>query len=191
LVFIAIGFELGFSVIAGIVLGQYVDNWLEVETPWFTIIGLVAGMIAGFSLLIRMIKRIDDRKELMTEKTTSLINIPSITVEIISLIVTAILVVVSYLVGSRELAFGVAAGGVLFTANYVAIRFVVNALVSNTSSTSFGIFVFIIKMLILIGIVASLFIFTDVNIYGFFIGVTGVVIVIIGESLRRSTNGSL
>ncbi|MCK5392387.1 MAG: AtpZ/AtpI family protein [Deltaproteobacteria bacterium] len=62
LVFIAIGFELGFSVIAGIVLGQYIDNWLEVETPWFTIIGLVVGMIAGFALLIRMIKRIDDRK---------------------------------------------------------------------------------------------------------------------------------
>ncbi len=62
MVFIAIGFELGFSVIAGIVLGQYIDNWLEIETPWFTIIGLVAGMIAGFSLLIRMIKRIDDRK---------------------------------------------------------------------------------------------------------------------------------
>jgi len=68
LVFIAIGFELGFSVIAGIVLGQYVDNWLEVETPWFTIIGLVAGMIAGFSLLIRMIKRIDDRKDIDDRK---------------------------------------------------------------------------------------------------------------------------
>jgi hypothetical protein len=128
----------------------------------------------------------------MTEKTTSLINISSVgNVEIISLIVTAILAVVCYLVGSRELAFGVAAGGVLFTANFVAIRFVVNALVSNTSSTGFGIFAFILKMLIFVGIVASLFIFTDVNIYGFFIGVTGVVIVIIGESLRRSTNGSL
>ncbi len=128
----------------------------------------------------------------MTEKTTSLINIPSVgNVEIISLIVTAILAVVCYLVGSRELAFGVAAGGVLFTANFVAIRFIVNALVSNTSSTGFGIFAFILKMLIFVGIVASLFIFTDVNIYGFFIGVTGVVIVIIGESLRRSTNGSL
>ena len=68
MVFIAIGFELGFSVIAGIVLGQYVDNWLEVETPWFTIIGLVAGMIAGFSLLIRMIKRIDDRKDIDDRK---------------------------------------------------------------------------------------------------------------------------
>jgi len=129
---------------------------------------------------------------LTTEKTASLINIPSIgNVEIISLIVTAVLAVVSYLVGSRELAFGVAAGGVLFTANFVAIRFVVNALVSNTSSTGFGIFAFIIKMAIFIGIVVSLFIFTDINIYGFFIGVTGVVIVIIGESLRRSTNGSL
>jgi len=129
---------------------------------------------------------------LTTEKTASLINIPSIgNVEIISLIVTAVLAVVSYLVGSRELAFGVAAGGVLFTANFVAIRFVVNALVSNTSSTGFGIFAFIIKMAIFIGIVVSLFIFTDINIYGFFIGVTGVVIVIIAESLRRSTNGSL
>jgi len=129
---------------------------------------------------------------LTTEKTASLINIPSIgNVEIISLIVTAVLAVVSYLVGSRELAFGVAAGGVLFTANFVAIRFVVNALVSNTSSTGFGIFAFIIKMAIFIGIVVSLFIFTDINIYEFFIGVTGVVIVIIGESLRRSTNGSL
>jgi len=129
---------------------------------------------------------------LTTEKTASLINIPSVgNVEIISLIVTAVLAVVSYLVGSRELAFGVAAGGVLFTANFVAIRFVVNALVSNTSSTGFGIFAFIIKMAIFIGIVASLFVFTEINIYGFFIGVTGVVIVIIGESLRRSTNGSL
>ena len=60
--FIVIGFELGFSVIAGIVLGEYIDSWLETKTPWFTMIGLVVGVIAGFSLLIRMIKRVDDRK---------------------------------------------------------------------------------------------------------------------------------
>jgi len=41
--FIAVGFELGFSVIAGILLGQYVDKWVGVKTPWFTILGLVAG----------------------------------------------------------------------------------------------------------------------------------------------------
>ncbi|MEM7007662.1 MAG: AtpZ/AtpI family protein [Thermodesulfobacteriota bacterium] len=57
-----IGFELGFSVIAGIVLGDYIDNWLETKTPWFTMIGLVAGVVAGFSLLIRMLRRFDDRK---------------------------------------------------------------------------------------------------------------------------------
>ena len=60
---IAIGFELGFSVIAGIVLGQYADKWLETETPWFTIIGLIVGMVAGFSLLLRMIKRVNGRKD--------------------------------------------------------------------------------------------------------------------------------
>ncbi len=128
----------------------------------------------------------------MTEKATNLINIYSLgNVEKYSLIVTAILVVVNYLLGSQPMALGVAAGGVLFTANYVAIKFVVNALVSNSSSIGFGIFAFIIKMAILIGIVACIFIFTEVNIYGFFIGITGVVIVIIGENLRRSTNGSL
>ena len=128
----------------------------------------------------------------MTQKAISLINIASVgKVEIYSLIVTAILVVINYLLGSRQLALGVAAGGVLFTANFVAIRFVVNALVSNSSSVRFGIFAFIIKLAVLIGIVATIFIFTEINIYGFFIGVTGVVIVIIGENLRRSTNGSL
>lgn len=128
----------------------------------------------------------------MTEKATNLINIYSLgNVEKYSLIVTAILIVVNYLAGSQPMALGVAAGGVLFTANYVAIKFVVNALVSNSSSIGFGIFAFIIKMAILIGIVACIFIFTEVNIYGFFIGITGVVIVIIGENLRRSTNGSL
>ncbi len=128
----------------------------------------------------------------MTEKATSLINIATIgNVEKYSLIVTALLVAVNYFVGSQQMALGVLAGGVLFTANFIAIRFVVNALVSKSSSVGFGIFAFIIKMAVLIGIVASIFIFTEVNIYGFFIGVTGVVIVIIGESLRRSTNGAL
>lgn len=129
---------------------------------------------------------------MIIEKASNLINIPSVgKVEIISLVVTALLVVVNYLIGSQQMALGVAAGGILFTANFVAIRFVVNALVSNSSSVGFGIFAFIIKMAVLIGIVATIFIFTEINIYGFFIGVTGVVIVIIGENLRRSTNGSL
>jgi len=39
--------------------------------------------------------------------------------------------------------------------------------------------------------VAALFVFAKVNLYGFFIGVTGVVIVIIGESLKGSKDGTL
>ena len=61
--FIAVGFELGFSVIAGIILGQYVDKWVGTTTPWFTMLGLVAGVFTGFSLLLRMIKRIDNGKD--------------------------------------------------------------------------------------------------------------------------------
>lgn len=56
--YLAIGIELAFLVVGGIIIGNYVDKWTGVETPWFTIIGLIAGMISGFTLLIRMTKRI-------------------------------------------------------------------------------------------------------------------------------------
>jgi F0F1-type ATP synthase assembly protein I len=61
--FIAIGFELGFSVIAGILLGEYIDKLVGTETPWFTILGLLAGGFAGFNILLRMLKRINDGKD--------------------------------------------------------------------------------------------------------------------------------
>jgi F0F1-type ATP synthase assembly protein I len=61
--FIAIGFELGFSVIAGILLGHYVDKLVGTKTPWFTMLGLLAGGFAGFNILLRMIKRVNDGKD--------------------------------------------------------------------------------------------------------------------------------
>ena len=61
--FIAIGFEFGFSVIAGILLGSYVDKLVGTKTPWFTIIGLLAGGFAGFNILLRMLKRVNDGKD--------------------------------------------------------------------------------------------------------------------------------
>ncbi|HSC34434.1 MAG TPA: ATP synthase subunit I [Thermodesulfobacteriota bacterium] len=128
----------------------------------------------------------------MTERTASLINIPSIgRVERSGLAVTAILMVVCYFIGSSELAVGAAAGGILFTANFTAIRFLVHALVGKSHTKGFGIFAFVIKMAVFIAIVVALFLFAKVNLYGFFIGVTGVVIVIIGESLRGSKDGTL
>ncbi len=128
----------------------------------------------------------------MAEKAKSLINIPSIgRVEKGGLLVTAILVAVTYLLGYQELAFGIAAGGILFTANFVAIRFIVNVLVANSRPMGFGIFAVIIKMLIFIAIVVSIFMFAEINIYGFLIGVSAIVIIIVGESLRGDKDGTL
>lgn len=129
---------------------------------------------------------------MVTERTASLFSIPTVgRVEKSGLVVTAILFAVNYLLGSKELAVGTAAGGILFTANFMAIRFLVNALVSKSTPKAFAIFAFVIKMAVFIAIVVSIFLFAKVDLYGFFIGVTGVVVVIIGESLRGSKNGTL
>ena len=40
--------------------GHYADRWAGNETPWVTIL---AGGFAGFNLLLRMIKRIDNGKD--------------------------------------------------------------------------------------------------------------------------------
>jgi LPXTG-motif cell wall-anchored protein len=48
------------SIIAGLILGYYVDKWVGTKTPVFTIVGLIAGVISGFGLLIRLMKRKND-----------------------------------------------------------------------------------------------------------------------------------
>lgn len=128
----------------------------------------------------------------MTTRAMNLIKTPTLgRVEKSGLIVTAVLVIANALLGSSALAFGAAIGGLLVIANFVAIKFVASALIGNAYSKGFSIFIVLIKMATLVGIVVSLFIFTKINIYGFFIGVTGVVIVIIGENLRGNKNGTL
>jgi hypothetical protein len=109
------------------------------------------------------------------------------------LIVTGVLVCINALLGSRELALGTGVGGLLVIVNFLAIRLMVGALIGGTHSKGFSVFVLIIKMAILISLVVALFIFTRINIYGFLIGMVGVVIVIIGEGLRGKgkENGAL
>jgi len=63
LIFIAVGFELGSAVVAGLVIGSYVDEWAGTRSPYFTLVGLLAGGITGFTILIKMLKIRNDSKE--------------------------------------------------------------------------------------------------------------------------------
>ncbi|MGE5446379.1 MAG: ATP synthase subunit I [Ignavibacteriales bacterium] len=107
------------------------------------------------------------------------------------LIVTAILMSINALIGSRDLSLGAGLGGGLVLLNFLSIKLIVSALIGGGYSKGFSIFAILIKMAILIGVVVSLFMFVKLNIYGFLIGVVGVVIVIIGEGLRGDKDGAL
>ena len=112
-------------------------------------------------------------------------------VEKSGVVVTGILVLVNLILGSRALAIGVAVGGLLVIANFLAIRLLVGALIGKAYTKGYSIFILLVKMLVLVAMVVIFFLFTKLNIYGFFIGVSGVVIVIIGESLRGNKDGAL
>jgi hypothetical protein len=107
------------------------------------------------------------------------------------LIVTAILMSINALIGSRDLSLGAGVGGGLVLLNFLTIKLIVSALIGGGYSKGFSVFAVLIKMAILIGVVVSLFMFVKLNIYGFLIGVAGVVIVIIGEGLRGSKDAAL
>lgn len=107
------------------------------------------------------------------------------------LIVTAILMSINALIGSRDLSLGAGVGGGLVLLNFLSIKLIVSALIGGGYSKGFSVFAVLIKMAILIGVVVSLFMFVKLNIYGFLIGVAGVVIVIIGEGLRGGKDAAL
>lgn len=53
--FSTVGLELGFAVIIGLVVGQYLDKWLGTE-PWLLLLFLIFGMAAGFRSVFRLLK---------------------------------------------------------------------------------------------------------------------------------------
>ncbi|MGI9553505.1 MAG: AtpZ/AtpI family protein [Thermodesulfobacteriota bacterium] len=61
--FIVVGTNFGFSVAAGLLLGRYLDNKFGNEVPYFTVLGLLAGVISGMTLLIKMLKMKNDNKQ--------------------------------------------------------------------------------------------------------------------------------
>ncbi|NIP30150.1 MAG: hypothetical protein GTN59_06190 [Candidatus Dadabacteria bacterium] len=112
-------------------------------------------------------------------------------VERLSILVITLLVITNILIGHKQLAYGIAIGGLLFTADYTSIRFIVKSLIEKKYSLGFGVFLLVIKLLILGLILVSLFLFAKVNIYGFIIGLTAVVIIIIGKGLKDKNHGTL
>ena len=57
--FIIVGTELAFCILAGIFIGSEIDKYFD-RTPLFTIIGVVVGSVAGFSLMIKIVKNKND-----------------------------------------------------------------------------------------------------------------------------------
>ena len=52
-----VGLELGFSVLLGLFIGQYLDGVLGTE-PWLLLLFLLLGAAAGFRRLYRLLKEV-------------------------------------------------------------------------------------------------------------------------------------
>ena len=57
-----IGMAIAFAIFIGLAIGYYLDKWLDkrlgLEYPWFTVIFLIFGVIAGFRNVYIIMKRI-------------------------------------------------------------------------------------------------------------------------------------
>ncbi len=69
LFFTVIGIEFSFSVIAGLFLGDYIDGKFDTAFPFFTLLGLVCGVIAGLTLLLRTLKLKQEKEDGNDEKS--------------------------------------------------------------------------------------------------------------------------
>lgn len=126
----------------------------------------------------------------MTESKKSIKQLLFTGTEKAALVVVSILAVANYLMGEKEIAAGIIVGGLLFTADFIAIKLIVNSLTTKDSSPAYNIFLFVIKLLILLLVVGVLLLFAKLNIYGFFIALTAVILVIAGSGLKGNKNGT-
>ncbi len=66
--FAVIGIEFGCSVIGGLLLGGYADKKFETSFPLFTLLGLVCGVVAGLTLLLRALRLRDKEEDNVNEE---------------------------------------------------------------------------------------------------------------------------
>lgn len=110
--------------------------------------------------------------------------------EKVSIVVILLLVAGNLLIEQSQIAVGVGVGGALFLLDFMGIKFIVNAVLNKRYSTGFSIFVFVIKLTALLGILFALLVFAKLNIYGFIIALTALVLVIVGKGLKGADNGT-
>jgi ATP synthase protein I len=56
----SIGIQVGLTVGLGMIAGVYLDRWLGTG-PWLTILGLVVGVISGFTRLFQIGKELNQK----------------------------------------------------------------------------------------------------------------------------------
>ena len=56
----SIGIQVGLTVAIAIIAGLYLDQWLRTG-PWLTILGLLVGVISGFTRLFQIGKELNRR----------------------------------------------------------------------------------------------------------------------------------
>ena len=56
----SIGIQIGLTVAIGIIGGVYLDRWLGTG-PWLTILGLLVGVVSGFTRLFQIGKELSQK----------------------------------------------------------------------------------------------------------------------------------
>ena len=57
IIYSSMGLELGLSVVVGFLIGGWLDKWLQTD-PYFLLIFGIAGIIAGYRSIFRLVKKI-------------------------------------------------------------------------------------------------------------------------------------
>ena len=57
IIYSSMGLELGLSVVVGFLIGSWLDKWLDTG-PYLLLIFGIAGIIAGYRSIFRLVKRV-------------------------------------------------------------------------------------------------------------------------------------
>jgi ATP synthase protein I len=53
------GLSMALAIVIGILIGYYLDKWLNTKYPWFFLIFMILGIVAGFRNIYVIMKRME------------------------------------------------------------------------------------------------------------------------------------